>query len=241
MSTELGHPGDLLEGHPETAYFWGRVVGDGDLADGTVTVRATDETAARRLAAIAGAQQVDHRIVERDYAHHADVTRTEDEYEVTIEGDLADRAAAALGLPIEGGRDATGHRDGERDAAQSRDGDGDSYRLDGFRDHSRQFLRGLLEGCATVCFKSDARVVGLSFVHADRRALEATRDLLDSIPPAAACDDLAETSSGYYFSVADGDVPALGEWLYEGIDETGLFDPGRKRKLLRSIEQAEDP
>jgi hypothetical protein len=221
MSIEIGTPKDLLASHPETAYFWGRVVGDGQLAAGTVTVRANDETAARRLAAIAGAKQVDHRIVERDYAHDTSITRTQDEFEVTVAGGLADRAGASLGLPI--------------------DGDAGGYRLDVLEDHGRQLLRGLLEGCGTICFKSDAGVVGISFVHDDRGALETVQSLLDDAPVDAPYGDLAETSSGgYYFSVEDSAVPEVGEWLYEGTEETGLFDPERKRKLTKSLEQADN-
>ncbi|MDG5776329.1 cobalamin biosynthesis protein [Haloarculaceae archaeon H-GB2-1] len=221
MSTELETPSDMLESHPETAYFWGRVVGDGELTDGTVTVRANDETAARRLAAIAGAEQVDHRIVERDYAHDTSITRSEDEFEVTVDGPLADRAAASLGLPI--------------------DGDAGGYRLDVLEEHPKQLLRGLLEGCGTICFKSDDGTVGMSFVHDDEAALDVVRKLLDEIPPAAPYDDLSETSSGgYWFGVDDEYVPDVGEYLYDGVEETGLFDPERKRKLTRSLDQAEN-
>ena len=53
MSVETGAPADMLATHPETAYFWGRVAGDGDVTDDAVTVRTSDETAARRLAAVA--------------------------------------------------------------------------------------------------------------------------------------------------------------------------------------------
>ena len=137
MSVETGTPSDLLEAHPETAYFWGRVVGDGDLSESSVTVRASDENAARRLAAIAGAERVDHRILEREYAHDTAITRTEDEYTVQVFGDLA------------------------------------------------------------------------------------------------------ETSSGgYWFGVDDDAVPTVGPWLYDGSRESGLFAPSRRRKLLKSLEQA---
>ena len=220
MSIETGTPADMLESHPETAYFWGRVVGDGDLTSDCVTVRAGHETAARRLAAIAGAEQVDHRIVEREYAHDTSVTRTEDEYTVQVFGPLADRAGAALGLPI--------------------DGDAGGYRLDALADHDRQLLRGLLEGCGTVCFKSDAGAVGLSFVHEDRAALERIDGLLADLPADAPTGGIGETSSGgYWFSVRDEAVPDVGPWLYEGSEASGLFDPERRRTLTRSLEQAE--
>lgn len=220
MSIETGTPADMLESHPETAYFWGRVVGDGELTSDCVTVRAGHETAARRLAAIAGAEQVDHRIVEREYAHDTSVTRTSDEYTIQVFGPLADRAGAALGLPI--------------------DGDAGGYRLDALADHDRQLLRGLLEGCGTICFKSDAGAVGLSFVHDDRAVLERIDGLLADLPVDAPTGEIGETSSGgYWFGVADEAVPELGPWLYEGSEASGLFDPERRRKLTRSLEQAE--
>jgi len=220
MSVETGTPGDLLEAHPETAYFWGRVVGDGELTDACVTVRTGDETAARRVAAIAGADAVDHRILEREYAHDATVTRVDDEYTVQVFGDLAERAAAAYGLPI--------------------DGQPGGYRLDAFDDHRRQFLRGLLEGCGTVCYRSSAGTVGVSFVHGDRTLLERTRSMLAALPVEAPADEIAESSSGgFWFGVADDAVPTVGPWLYDGSEGSGLFSPSRRRKLLRSVDRAD--
>jgi hypothetical protein len=215
-------PSDMLARHPETAYFWGRVAADGELIADCVRVRTGDETAARRLAAVAGAERVDHRIVDREYAHDTSLTRSSDEYTVQVFGDLADRAAAAVGLPIDG---APG-----------------GFRFDAFAGHERQLLRGLLEGCGTVCFKSSAGTVGVSFVHDDRRLLERIDDLLADVPPAAPTEDVSETSSGgYWFGVEDEAAPALGEWLYEGSDESGLFAPSRRRKLRRSVERAGEP
>jgi hypothetical protein len=220
MSIETGTPGDLLARHPETAYFWGRVVGDGEVTADSVTVRTNDETAARRLAAIAGADQVDHRIREREYAHDTAVTRTEDEYTVQVLGEVGERASASLGLPL--------------------DEEPGGYRLEVFDGQRRQLLRGLLEGCGTVCFKSSAGTVGVSFVHDDRKVLDRIQGLLDDIPVAAAADDLAESSSGgYWFGVDDGDVPTLGPWLYEGSEQSGLFAPSRRRKLHRSLDKAD--
>jgi hypothetical protein len=219
MSIETGTPGGLLERHPETAYFWGRVAGDGGVTSDCVTVRAGDETAARRLAAIAGADQVDHRIREREYAHDTAVTRTEDEYTVQVHGPVGGRAGASLGLPLD---DQPG-----------------GYRLDVFAGQRRQLLRGLLEGCGTVCFKSSANAVGVSFVHEDRRLLDRIEGLLGDVPVDAPSGDVAETSSGsHWFGVEDEAVPRLGTWLYEGSGETGLFSPSRRRKLRRSIERA---
>jgi len=218
MSIETGTPSNMLARHPETAYFWGRVIGDGDLTADCVTVRTGDEPAARRLA-----------------AHDPSVTRTEEEYTVQVFGDLAERASASLGLPI--------------------DGQPGGYRLDVFADQSRQLLRGLLEGCGTVCYKSDGGeasgqpssgatasgggTVGVSFVHADRRLLERVRSLLADLPVEAPTDEPAETTSGYWFGVADEAVPELGRWLYEGSESSGLFAPSRRRKLRRSLEQAD--
>ena len=219
MSVETGVPSDLLASHPETAYFWGRVVGDGDLGADSVTVRTNDETAARRLAAIAGSEQVDKRIREREYAHDTSITRTEEEFTVQVFGDLPARASAAFGLP--------------------RDGQPGGYRFDAFADHDRQLLRGLLEGCGTICFKSSAGTVGLSFVADDRRLLETIRGLLDGLPVDATCREISEPSSGGCTSgVADEAVPTVGPWLYDGSEETGLFAPSRRRKLQRSLDQA---
>jgi len=217
VSIETGPPGDMLAAHPETAYFWGRVAGDGECDDGCVTVRTSDETAARRLATIAGADATDRRIIERPYAHDTSITRQEAQYTVQVVGPLAERASGALGLPF--------------------DGESGGYRLDPLADHDRQLLRGLVEGCATVCFKSDDDAVGLSFVHADRGLLRTVQSLLDDLPVAAPYDEPSEASSGYWFGVDDDAVPAVGEWLYEGSESTGLFAPSRRRKLRKSIER----
>jgi len=211
----------MLARHPETAYFWGRAIGDGHLDADCVTVRTTDETAARRLAAIAGADQVDHRIRERDYAHDTAITRTEDEYTVQVFGDFADRAGASLGLPV--------------------DGQPGGYRLGVFEAHDRQLLRGLLEGCGTICFKSSAGSVGLSFVHDDRALLERIRSLLANAEVDAPCGDLSETSSGgYWFGIADDAAPEVGPWVYEGSEDTGLFAPSRRRKLRKSLDRVQE-
>jgi len=221
MSIETGTPTDLLARHPETAYFWGRVVGDGEVTADCVTVRAGDETAARRLAAIAGAEQVDRRIREREYAHDTSLTRTEEEYTVRVFGGLGERASASLGLPL-GGQPG-----------------GD--RLDVFADQRRQLLRGLIEGCGTVCFKSSAGTVGVSFVHDDRRLMERVESLLGDLPVEAPSGDVVETSSGgYWFGLADDAVPTVGPWLYRGSGDTGLFSPSRRRKLRRSLDRAAD-
>ena len=222
MSVETGVPGDLLDAHPETAYFWGRVIGDGEVTAERVTVRTNDETAAERLATVAGADGVDHRIIEREYAHDTTITRSEDSYTVQAHGPVGDRAAAALGLPFEG--------------------DSGGYRLDALADHDRQLLRGLLEGCGTVCFKPSAGTVGVSFVHADRALLAAVGRLLDDAPVEAPYGEPAETGSGgYWFGLADEAVAAVGEWCYAGSEDTGLFAPSRRRKLRKSLERAEGP
>jgi hypothetical protein len=185
-----------------------------------VTVRTTDETAADRLAAVAGADGIDHRIVERDYAHDTSVTRSEDAYTVRAHGSVGDRAAAALGLPFEG--------------------DAGGYRLDALADHDRQLLRGLFEACGTVCFKSSSGSVGVSFVHDDRRLLDRLRGLLDDVPVEAPYGEIAETSSGgHWFGLEDDAVPGFGEWVYENSENSGLFAPSRRRKLRRSVERAE--
>ena len=220
QSREADTPKHLLDAHPETAYFWGRVIGDGEVTAGGVTVRTNDEDAAERLAAIAGADGVDRDTVEREYAHDTSITRSEAQYTVQIHGPVGDKAAAALGLPFEG--------------------DPGGYRLDTLAKHDRQLLRGLLEGCGTVCFKSSAGTVGISFVHDDRTVLERIGGLLDAADVDAPYGDISETSSGgYWFGLDDGAAPAFGEWLYGESDRTGLFAPSRRRKLRRSIKEAE--
>lgn len=219
-SPEIDTPSDLLDSHPETAYFWGRVIGDSEVTSNGVTVRTNDEAAVERLAAIAGADDVEHDTVERAYAHDTSITRSEDSYTVQIHGGVGDRAAAAFGLPFEGSPGG--------------------YRLDALADDDRQLLRGLLEGCGTVCFKSSSATVGISFVHDDRKLLEAVQSLLNDVPIDAPYGEISETSSGgYWFGVDDAAAPAVGEWLYEGSENTGLFAPSRRRKLKRSIEEAD--
>ncbi len=227
-------PTNLLESHPETAYFWGRAIGDGEATKEGVTVRTNDEDAADRLAAIAGSEDersefsenvsgtvVDHHTTEREYAHDTSITRREDSYTVQVHGPIGDRAAASLGLPFEG--------------------DPGGYRLDTLAAHDRQLLRGLLEGCGTVCFKSSSGTVGISFVADDRTRLERIAALLDSADVNAPYGEIAETSSGgYWFGIDDGAAPEFGEWVYRGSEETGLFAPSRRRKLERSIEEAEE-
>lgn len=213
-------PEGLLARHPETAYFWGHVAGSGRVTDDSIELTTSDETAARRLAAVAGDTQVDHRIAERTFAHDTAVTRREDEYTIqVIDPGLAANAGAALGLPV--GSDPGG------------------YRFDAFRDHRRELLRGLLESCGVVCFRESAGAVGVSFVHDAERLLERVRGLLAD--EGFDADDPVESSSGgYWFGVADDDTAAFGEWVYEDAAETGLFAPSRRRKTLRSVERATD-
>lgn len=214
-------PDDLLAGRPETAYFWGRVAGDGDVTESAVELRTTDEKAARRLAAVAGAERVDCGTSERDYAHDTAVTRTEDEYTVQVFGEtLSDRAGAALGLPLD---DQPG-----------------GYRFDAFADHDRQLVRGLLEGCGTVCFKRSSGAVGISFAHEDRTLVETIRRLVDRASVGVPTDEVSEASSGrYWFGVDDAAAARFGEWVYDGAEESGLFSPKRRRKLERSLERAD--
>jgi len=220
VSAESETPKHLLDAHPETAYFWGRVIGDGEVTADGVTVRTNDEDAAERLAAIAGADDIDHDTIEREYAHDTSITRSEDSYTVQIHGPIGDRAAAALGLPF--------------------GGDPGGYRLDTLAGFDRQLLRGLLEGSGTVCFKSSSGTVGISFVHDDRAALERVQMLLDTAEVDAPYGDLSETSSGgYWFGIDDEAAPAFGEWVYRNSGEAELFAPSRRRKLRRSIEEAD--
>ncbi|WP_276253876.1 cobalamin biosynthesis protein [Halomontanus rarus] len=238
IETEIDVPADPLAGHPAAAYFWGHVAGSGDVSDGERAVRSdartetcerqsreqlevttTDEASAQVLAAVAGGT-IEHDASSREYAHDASITRTEDEYTLSIDGDdgLLGRTST-LGLPV--------------------DGRG-TYRFDAFSSHDRELLRGLLEGCGTICFKSSSGTVGVSFVHDDRGLLEVVRELIADCPVDAPTGELSETSSGgYWFGVDDAAAPAFGAWLYEDCEETGLFAPSRRRKLERSLEQAD--
>jgi hypothetical protein len=210
-------PDDLLAAHPTTAYFWGHVAGSGAVADGTLSVTTTDADAAAALAGLAGGA-VEHETTSRAYAHDTAITRTEDEYEVTITREDLFGVSGALGLPV--------------------DGRG-TYRFRAFRQYDRTLLRGILEGCGAICFKSSQDAVGISFVHEDPALLETTRELIADCPVDAPVDDLAATSSGgYWFGVDDDAAAAFGRWLYEGCAETGLFAPSRRRKLDRSLAQA---
>ncbi|GAB3706016.1 cobalamin biosynthesis protein [Halorubrum pallidum] len=225
-------PDDLLDATPEAAYLWGRVAADGAVAGDEVQVRVGDAPAATRVAALFGARDVDREreVTEREYAHDTDVTRTSDEYVVAVETPAARRAAAAFGLPISGG--ASG--------GDASDGDG-GYRFSALADHRRQLLRGIVEGCGTVCYKSDANAVGISVVHDDEALLATVRSHLDAAPVEAPYGDLNESSSsGYWFGVADDAGPALGEWLYEGSGDSGLFAPQRRTKTRKSIERVRE-
>lgn len=226
--TEVGVPSDPLAGHPATAYFWGHVAGSGDVSDDRIEVVTNDEESAQVLAAVAGGD-FEHETTTRDYAHDTSITRTEDEYTLSIggEGNEGDDPTGAgllgrsgvLGLPV--------------------DGRG-NYRFGAFASHDRELLRGLLEGCGTICFKSSSGTVGISFVHDDRKLLRLTQELIAECPVEAPVDELSETSSGgYWFGVDDAAAPDFGTWLYGDCEETGLFAPSRRRKLEMSLEQAE--
>ncbi|MFD1571380.1 cobalamin biosynthesis protein [Halorubrum laminariae] len=221
-------PDDLLAATPQAAYLWGRVAADGAVDGDEVRVRVGGAPAAERVAALFGARDVDRarEVTEREYAHDTDVTRTSDEYVVAVETPAARRAAAAFGLPT-GGAASEGVAGG--------------YRFSALDDHRRQLLRGLVEGCGTVCYKSDPNAVGISVVHDDEALLATVRDHLDATPVDAPYGDLNESSSGgYWFGVADDAGPVLGEWLYEGSAESGLFAPQRRSKTRKSIERVRE-
>jgi hypothetical protein len=213
---------DLLAASPETAYFWGRVAGDGELTGKSVTVRTEDETAANALAAVAGADQANHRVAARESAHDASIVRFEDEYELQVFGSLADRAGAALGFPL--------------------DAQPGGYRFDAFADHRAPLLRGLLEACGTICFRESSGLVGISFVHDHESLLRTVRSLLNDANPYVPTDDLSETSSdGHWFGLADdADTAAFAQWVYAGSEASGLYSDDRRTKLRRSVERATD-
>jgi hypothetical protein len=213
--------GDLLAADSRTAYLWGRVAGDGELTHERISVRTRDRHAADALAAVAGAEtERDQRSRARESAHDASVVRHEEEFEVTVVGAPAERAAAALGLPV--------------------DGQPGGYRFGAFADHRPQLLRGLLEACGTVCFRESTDRVGVSFVHDDERLLRTVQSELAAADPHAPADELSESSSGgYWFGLADdADIAGLAAWLYDGSDESGLYSADRRRKLRRSVERA---
>ena len=216
---EIAVPSDPLAGHAATAYFWGHVAGSGDVTDERIEVVTNDEESAQVLAAIAGGNLA-HETTTREYAHDTSITRTEDEYTLSIgddDGRLLGRTST-LSLPV--------------------DGRG-NYRFGAFAGHERELLRGLLEGCGTICFKSSTGTVGISFVHDDEALLELVQELIADCPVDAPMGDLSDTSSGgYWFGIDDVAAPAFGTWLYEDCEETGLFAPSRRRKLERSLEQA---
>ncbi len=226
MSNELSATpdpvGDLLAASRETAYFWGRVAGDGDLTAACVTVRAGDETAADTLAAIAGADQMSHDVSRHSSAHDCSIVRFEDEYELQVFGTLAKRASAALGLPLEG--------------------QPGGYRFDTFREYRAPLVRGILEACGTVCFRESSGSVGISFVHESERFLETVRSLLADAGPSLPTNDPQESSSGgYWFGLADeADTAAFARWLYAGSEASGLYSDQRRQKLRRSVERATD-
>lgn len=211
---------ELLGATPATAYFWGRVAGDGDLDEECVVVRAGDEQAAEALAAVAGADERTHSVEARRSTHDASIVRYEDAYELRVFGGLAARASAAFGLP-------------------TADGPG-GYRFDVFAAYRAQLVRGLLEACGTVCFRESTGSVGISFVHDDRQLLTTIQSLLAGAEPSVPTGDLAESSSGgYWFGLDDGaDTAAFARWLYEGSESSGLYAADRRRKLRRSVERA---
>ena len=212
-------PADLLAGHPATAYFWGRVAGDGTVSRDRLEVRTTDEAAAETIRRIAGGE-IAHETTSRAYAHDTDLTRTDDEYTVTVTGEDLFGTSGSLGLPV--------------------DGRG-TYRFGAFATHRRELLRGLLEGCGTICFKSSSGTVGISFVHDDAALLDVVQDLIDDCPVDAPYGDRSATSSGgSWFGIDDDAAADFGRWLYARADEGDLFAPSRRRKLLRSLDQAPD-
>ncbi len=233
---EIEVPADHLAGHPASAYLWGHIAGSGDVGDGTVEVVTNDEESATVLAAIAGGE-IDHGTSSREYAHDASITRTEDEYTLEIgAGGADDGTASGEGESGDAGGGLFG-RNGTLGLPV--DGRG-NYRFSAFASHDRELLRGILEGCGTICFKSSSGTVGISFVHDDEALLELTRELIEGCPIGAPMGDLSETSSGgYWFGVDDDAAPAFGTWLYEDCEETGLYAPSRERKLRKSLEQAE--
>jgi hypothetical protein len=259
MSLEITAPASLLDPSPETAYFWGRVVGDGAIADDRVRIRTSDETAAHRLAAIAEAEQtrqvsddterkqegITHNIREREYLHDTSITRRENEYMVTVTGNITAEAASRLGLPIPMGTFEQPVSDESSDAQSNTESDITTtshphYDFGELTEHTQPLLRGLFEGCGTICYKQSAGAVGLSFVHT-KQILERIDDLLKKLSvPAPTSDPAPASSSGYWFSLDDDAAPAVGRQLYADTDATGLFAPSRRRKLLGCLDRIDN-
>lgn len=210
---------DLSEPSPETAYFWGYVAGDGAVDSDGITVTAPDETVAERLADIAGNSDVESETTEREYLHDTEITRVEESFEIRVAGDF-EAVAEKFGIPVGG-------------AADGDDNFGD------LTDFERPLLRGIVESSGTVCFKSSAGTVGLSFVHESRELLQRVQELLDALPVPTPTGDIDDASSGYWFGVDDDAVPEVAPEIYAGSDERDLYAPTRRRKLRRSLDQAD--
>ncbi|RRJ33710.1 cobalamin biosynthesis protein [Halocatena pleomorpha] len=217
---------DLLDPTPETAYFWGRVAGNGTVTTDRVIVRVGDKSA---LDAVAGTSEADangedpkHTIAVHESAHDATVVRYEEVYElrIPVSPSFAQRATDA---GVVTGADVPENR-----------------RFTGFDDHRQQLVRGLLEACGTVCFQESSASVGVSFVHEDKQLLEALRTLLGNAAPEIPTEGLSESSSGgYWFGLAaTADPAAFARWVYAGSDDSGLYAADRRRKLRRSVERA---
>ncbi|WP_182013844.1 cobalamin biosynthesis protein [Haloquadratum walsbyi] len=259
MSLEITAPANLLDPSPETAYFWGRVVGDGAIADNRIRIRTSDETAAHRLAAIAEPEQtrdgsdeteqkqdgITHHVREREYLHDTSITRRENEYMVTVTGDITADAASKLGLPtpmgafekVESDEPSNATSNAETDITTTSHPD---YDFADLTEYTQPLLRGLFEGCGTICYKQSAGAVGLSFVH-DKRILERINDLLGNLSvPTPTSDPAPASGSGHWFSLDDDAAPAVGRQLYADTDSTGLFAPSRRRKLLGCLDRIDN-
>lgn len=218
---------NLSEPSPETAYFWGYVAGDGTVDSDGLTLTAPDETVAERLAEIAGSGDdsggghgnIESETTEREYLHDTEITRTEESFEVHISGEF-EAVAEQFGVPV----------------GEATDG---SYDFGDLADFERPLLRGIVESSGTVCFKSSSGTVGLSFVHESRALLQRVQELLDSLPVDTPTGEVDDASSGYWFGVDDDAVPTVGPEIYTGSDENDLFAPTRRRKLRRSLDQAD--
>ncbi|MEZ3117446.1 cobalamin biosynthesis protein [Halobaculum sp. MBLA0147] len=254
---------DLDTASPETAYLWGYVAGDGAVRSGDapatgesgaesveaagLRLTAPDETSAERLAAIAGRSAVEREVTDREYLHDTSITRREESFVVDVAGDFA-AAAERFGVPVDGETaDETGtepetgtERETETGSEASEESEpAPAYDFDALADHPRPLLRGIVESTGTVCFKSSSGTVGLSVVHESRQFLRRVQELLDALPVAAPTGDVAEASSGYWFGVDDEAVPAVGAAIYEDCETFELFAPTRRRKLRRSLNQAD--
>ncbi|WP_330631834.1 cobalamin biosynthesis protein [Halocatena halophila] len=206
-----------------TAYLWGHIIGNGSITDDAIVVRFSDRNLASRLQSIGNQpSSLSHETAANRSAHDATITRFEETFELrySLGARAIDRLTDQLGI----------------DAREE-------YvcpELERFELHRRQLCRGLLESCGTICFRESSATVGVSFVHDDRGVLQEIRRQLRMSEPTVLTNSIEESSSGgYWFGLADAtEFGACTRWWYARSDDSGLYEPARRKKLRRSVERA---